>query len=794
MKYIAILILAVFCLNTGNTQYTDEYPAMISGQYYEDEVILRWVPKTYDTWEEGMERGYTVDRYTISDVNGVLTLDDLLASKVTIASNLKPISVSQWDNTNFPDAETSGAAKHLLYSEEFNPSFTPSSFEEVVNVNDTRANRYTFSLMVADRYFELSSAMALGHKDATIDDKSKYKYTLSFSDDPSESIAICMVDIPNAKELEKVKGIKTAGADKLAVIEWDVTHASRFYTSYLIERSTDGVLFTQVNDIPYIYGVDAKSQTNPGKAYYKDTLPQNGVEYFYRLVGQSPFGIQGPPSDPVKCIGVPGRMDITLSIALAEEETDQITIKWGGIEDDQTNDIEKFEIYRSTKIYDEYEKINATTLGKEERFFTDFNPLYSGYYMITMYDVNGHYYKSRAILAQPSDMTPPAIPSGLAGEASKEGVITLDWGDNYEEDFQGYRVFRSNLRTANFVDISGEDIEISGYIDVIPTNMTTDTVFYAIKSSDIRGNHSEFSEILALARPNKVPPSQAVLHNLMPTNEGVKILWALSESSDLKQHVLQRKPRDGSGWTDVVVIEKGSPLESQQFGDDLMKYNYIDDEDLEPIVFQYRILAEDNSGNQSLSNMLEIQPLVNNIYGEIINFEGNVSCQAQNNGTLTNQINSLEQASQAIASDPTNANSILLGLLQQGLISYNEYANLLNNSQATNTSVSTSLNNQIDQLNILMAEQDCIVFLTWDYKRDDIDVDYVEVFRATDSEPMDLYKLYRPLDLVVNDNPSMALIDDDVENILRYEYKLIVYLKDGTNSPISEKIELVINP
>lgn len=793
MKYIAILILAVFCINAANAQYNDENPAIISGQYYDDEVILRWVPKTSDTWEEGMERGYTIERYTISDIDGVLTPEDHLASKVTLASNLIPLTETQWDNTNFPDVQTSGAAKHLLYSEEFNPTFIPSSFEEVVNVNDTRANRYTFSMMVADRFFELADAMALGHKDAVIDMKAAYKYTLSFSDNPSIPIAICVVDLPNTPELEKVKDIKTAGADKLAVLEWDVNHASRFYTSFIIERSSDGIHYTAVNDIPYIYGVDAKSKTNPGKAYYRDTLPQNGVEYFYRIIGQSPFGIQGPPSDGVKCIGVPGRMDITLSIALAEEETDHITIKWGGIEADQENHIERFEVFRSTKIYAEYEKINVTTLGKDERFFTDFNPLYSGYYMVTMYDVNGHYYKSRAILAQPSDVTPPAVPSGLTGEASKEGVITLDWGDNYEEDFQGYRVFRSNLRNANFVDISGEDIEFSGYVDVIPTDMTTDTVFYAIKSSDIRGNHSEFSEILALARPNTVPPSQAVLHNLMPTNEGVKVHWALSESTDLKHHILQRKPKNGSGWVEVVVIEKGSELESQQFGDDLMKYNYIDDADLEPIVFQYRLLAEDVSGNQSLSNMLEIQPLVNNVFGQIINFEGNVTCQAPNDGTLTNQINSLEQASQAIASNPNNASSILLNLLQQGIISYNMYADLLNNAQSANGTLSGSLNNQVDQLNLLLEEQDCMVILTWDYKRD-TDVEYVEVYRASESEPMDLYKTYRPEQLILNENPEMALIDEDVENKLRYEYKVIVYLKDGTNSPISEKIELAINP
>ncbi|MEM9548011.1 MAG: hypothetical protein AAGA77_18665 [Bacteroidota bacterium] len=771
------------------TAQTIENNTILAGQYHNNEVLLRWIPENYDSWIEGMENGYIVSRYIISDINGEYDLNQHLASKTTIDSNVLPLDSTVWDSNSFQDFDAAEAARQLLYSADFNPSFVPSSFEEIISINNTRENRFTFSAMVADRYFEISEAMALGIKDASVNSDNSYRYTLALSSNPIDILAETIINIPKSDPLEKIEKLDGIGADKVIILEWDLIHAKRFYTSFNIERSLDGVNYALVNDVPYVFGSDSKADANPNKAYYKDSIPQNGIDYHYRVTGLSPFGISGPVSDPVIAQGVPGRMDVVLSVAITKEETSEVQISWGGVSAQQEAGVERFEVHRSDNISEDFGKINVSTLSPTSRSFTDYNPLYAGYYIVVMYDINGHYYKSRPVLAQPSDIAPPPIPTGLIGSADDNGEIKISWQDVIAEDFSGYRVFRSNQRNGNYIDISKSDVNEAQFTDVLPTHMDIDSVFYRVKSTDIRGNHSDFSEVLALSRPNTVPPSRAVLLNLMPTVDGIKVSWELSPSADVQYHTLQRKPKDRFGWDDILQIDKGSSLETQSFGNDLLKYNYIDEEDLDPIVYQYRIIAMDNYENQSVSNALEIIPTINNIHAEILNFSGQHTCGTNNNSELTQQINSLNAAYTSISNNPSNASSILTGLVQQGIITYNQYANFL----GPGSNIGQTMTNEINELNTELTMQQCEVILSWEYKPD-FNVSSVDLYRQEDGGSMELYKSYRPTDLLLNDNPYMALVDPSVKVNNRYYYKIIVNLDNAMTSPLSNEIEVSVQP
>ncbi len=764
------------------------YPAVLAAQLHEDEVYLRWVPRDSKNWELGMENGYDVVRYTLAVNDVPLTESEQQSSKIVLGTGLKPITNAAWNNSNFENQELAQVGKSLLYSEEFDVTFTPSNFEEVVELNKTKANKFTFSLMVVDRDFELAEAFALGVKDSNIDTKAKYAYTLTYSNDSENVISSTWIDLPNAEELVQVQNVATYGSDRNIALEWDNGSVANRYSSYFIERSTDGVNFELLNETPYVYSQDIKTTNTVKKIYFKDSIPLNEVDYFYRIKGLSPFGIEGPVSEVVKGRGIPGRMDLVLTAAIESEDSDLVVVKWGGISEEQEEYVDKFEVHRSSEIYDGYVNISGESLVKYDREFYDLDPLYVGYYVVSMVDINGHYYKSRVIMAQPSDTAPPAIPSGLVASSDKSGAISLTWNANTEDDFEGYRLFRSNLRGGNFVDVANEDIYDEYFTDYLTTDMLTDSVFYAIKSSDIRGNHSDMSEIVALARPNDIPPSAAVIQNLFPSTDGIYISWVLSQSTDVVLHTLERKPKNRQGWDVVLEFDIDSELMTQAFEDDLIKYNYIDNEKLDQVVYQYRLLAADEYGNQSISNMMEVQPLFNNIDGAIYDFSGQPVCEVIGNSKLAAQISNLESATQAINTNPDNTGAILLDLLQEGTITYTQYANYINNS----SSASQSLNDQIGGLNNQLTALSCKVLLNWTFKSD-FEVRKVEVFRSHSNQAVDHYRDYELSEIITEeDTENMAIIDDEVELGKRYTYKILVHLVNQMTSPLSEEITILI--
>ncbi len=81
------------------------------------------------------------------------------------------------------------------------------------------------------------------------------------------------------------------------------------------------------------------------------------------------------------------------------------------------------------------------------------------------------------------DVTPPAIPTGLAAEAG-DGVVTLDWDDNTEGDFDYYSLSRNG-------SVIAEVLVDSAYADDTVENGTTYS--YTVTAVDAGGNESDSS-------------------------------------------------------------------------------------------------------------------------------------------------------------------------------------------------------------------------------------------------------------------------------------------------------------
>lgn len=107
----------------------------------------------------------------------------------------------------------------------------------------------------------------------------------------------------------------------------------------------------------------------------------------------------------------------------------------------------------------------------------------------------------------PADTTPPSPPANLEG-VSGDGELTLNWGENTEPDFDGYKVYRAE---ESFTSVSGRTplnsqlLSEAGYTDTNVENGTT--YFYRITALDEDENESNVSSMVEIT-PFATPPSR----------------------------------------------------------------------------------------------------------------------------------------------------------------------------------------------------------------------------------------------------------------------------------------------
>jgi rhamnogalacturonyl hydrolase YesR len=105
------------------------------------------------------------------------------------------------------------------------------------------------------------------------------------------------------------------------------------------------------------------------------------------------------------------------------------------------------------------------------------------------------------------DITPPAAPTGLSA-TDGNGLVSLDWNDNTEDDLDGYNVYRSTTSGSGYSQINGTLLSSSDYIDNSVTNGIT--YYYVVTAVDTNSNESEDSnEVSAtpFGPPDTTPPT-----------------------------------------------------------------------------------------------------------------------------------------------------------------------------------------------------------------------------------------------------------------------------------------------
>lgn len=588
----------------------------VKGTAIGSQATLKWMPQNPDTFQNAKTNGYKITRYTLTNLAGQdLSPEVSKATKVVVASNIKPITISQWDSLTGGIHPYDSLLRHGFLSQAFNFQPSGTKLGDALDYNEKKRNAYVYAALISDSDLLLAKSLGLAFTDQSIIPGLKYRYYININNmNVSGSTVVSPI---NLNDLPSPTGLESSANDKKISIMWNGEGLNEYYTFYDIFRSEDnGVNFIKVNTSPFVYMADQKE--NDHTVVFSDEVPAYGVVYTYKVRGISPYGIDGPFSETTLASAQHPRLNLQTSIENITFATDgSALISWkitgkdvDGLTTDFTPYIDRFDVLYRENLTDTAWVLNTTPIGNSLREFATTPSAPQGLYFIRATDIYDYEYTSVPFLGQIKDSIPPIIPVGLVGAITPDGRIELNWTSNPEDDLLGYKIYMSYGTVNPFTQITSTHVTGTQYKTVIKDGNANDTIFYKISAVDNRYNISELSASVYLLIPDRTPPSDPVLKRITATKEGMRMAWALSESKDLSHHFLQRKYKTAVNWTNVLTIPAGElkyvpmPLLTDEFE----PANYLDTTSLELRTYDFRLMAVDSSNNKSISQVISLKP------------------------------------------------------------------------------------------------------------------------------------------------------------------------------------------
>jgi uncharacterized protein len=569
-------------------------------------IWLRWAPSDPTTWYYGNEVGYQIERYTIA-IGSKLT--DKPIKVVLNNQPLKPKPLDMW-RKDVTINRYSAIAAQAIYGKSFQVSMANSNnMTEIVNQAREQEQRFSFALFCADQSFNTAQLSALAWKDSTIKKDERYLYKVyALNPNPKFKIdtGLFYIGLRDSVGLSPPVNLQAKFTDRLVHLRWPRFAVEREYTSFIIERADEKGVFKQINKQPFINTL-SKAE-NHFQAL--DSLPQNGIEYQYRIRGVTPFGEIGPESEKVIGKGFTV-LNATASIRKAREEKEKIVITWEVT--GNKNSLRGFYVERSPKVDGKFEAIHKAMLPNDLLKYIDDKPMSTNYYRIKIMGEQGQENFSFPYLAQLADSVPPTPPQGLKVVIDTTGVAKLIWVPNKENDLLGYRIYRSNFAAAEYTQINRDPTPTASYIDSININRLNSKIYYKLVAVDNRFNPSDYSTPVIVELPDVIPPLPPVIESVRSTPIGVRLTWSTSASDDVTGYRLLRKQLNANKWDTVKTFTL----------EDSLGYT---DKNLEPgKEYYYSVVAKDKAQHLStLSSSVKARVISRNTKPAITDIKADV--------------------------------------------------------------------------------------------------------------------------------------------------------------------------
>ena len=525
-----------------------------------DSIVVRWAPGNAVSWLLTQKNGFLFKRKVFR--KGQKNVFSLIDSSSII---IHPWSLNAWGNYFKSSHDSlSAVAAQMVFAKTlpFDKTKQGNSFNNLSEKYNEQQSRFGFALMLADFDPAVADGLGFRYVDKKVSKDLYYLYTVvPVEIRPYTKIDTGRVLVNGSLKYipEKFPVIKGIAGDKNIKLLWNSGIGTEHFSGFVIERSDDGKKFARLNSLPFVAFKSGKDKDKPVE--YRDSVPQDYKNYYYRVIGINAFGDHSDPS-PVLTIHA---LDLTpphypvISSISAVRDDGTIRLEW--IKKERENDFRGYVVGRSTRLKGPFLPISKDFLPFGITHFTDQHPATGApnYYIVAAVDTAGNAGRSMPAYMNVEDHTAPAQPRGVAGSIDSSGRVSIRWNWGTEEDLAGYRIFFANAPDHRFTPLSQDLITDSSFTDSIVLKTLTKKIFYKVIAYDRSMNPSPASSILVLNKPDKVPPLAAMIKGFKVTDSAVMIAWFPSSSNDVARQVLYRKQDSSTGWT---VLSEFRPKDS----------------------------------------------------------------------------------------------------------------------------------------------------------------------------------------------------------------------------------------
>jgi len=613
-------IILLFCLSMQTvvsvSQETTKPAIRAIARNKVDSVILRWGPTTPVGWEIANKSGYLITRYTVAK-DGVLIPSN--PEKIVLTREpILPLPLERWERLVKGDKYAAIAAQ-ALYGETFKVSNPGNATMKFLDDVQERESRWSFALFSADNSVTTANALGLRFVDKTVKKNEKYVYKVYLAKPNPKYLldsGAVFVDPTEKFDLPPPEDAKAEFGDLSVSIHWNTFFFQSIYSSYQVERSDDeGVTFKRTSDLVFV-NTRPENGKEPTRTFYLDSLPQNYKVYFYRIKGVTPFGETGPPSAVVKGTGLSSAKGIVPVISFTHVYEDGHTLVQWKYPKEMMNRIKGFSVGRASSIKGPFVEVNAKLLPPTSDSYRDSSAKPINYYVVKAVGQDGQTVTSFPYMVQLEDNTPPKPPTDLSAKIDMQGIATLQWKANEEEDLIGYRVFKANDPSEEFVQITKAAIGSAEFKDTVNLQTLTKHIYYKVVAVDNRFNASVFSESFALERPDIVPPSASQFSKAESVGDAIHLEWLPSVSNDVDAYELYRSnPGDSA-----KMLWKTFGKDSTQFLDRKVELGKH---------YQYQLLVRDKAGLKSMPVLIAVNCIDNGVRNSITDIKFKVDRESR---------------------------------------------------------------------------------------------------------------------------------------------------------------------